>query len=108
MSTETTARPGKTRRRSTWRLYQSGFLLVRVRLDGKGRFVIPLSLAVLVQTLESLSDLTWLVGHLFPLSAGLSGLLAAGGNLLDTLRADGPYRLAQVETGAAKVVVDVV
>ena len=108
-------------------LYRNSFLLVRLRLAGKRRFVIPFSLAVLAQTLEGLADLAWLFGGLFPgagrsrlpdwlrglgeahAPAGVYELFRFCAESLEILRTGGrPYRLAEVETEEVRVVVDMV
>ena len=126
--TEAAGCAGKSRDRARRPpLYRNSFLLVRLRLAGKGRFAIPLSLAVLDQTLEGLSDLAWLVRRFFPgagrsrlpdrfrglrsahASAGLGELFRLCAESLDVLRASGrPYRMVELETEEIKVIVDVI
>lgn len=107
--------------------YRNSLLLIRLRLAGKGWFPIPLSLAVLEETLEGLSDLAWFVGRFFPIarrdplpdrvrgsgdawrSAGLHGLFRLCAESVNVLRAGGrPYRMVELETEETSVTVDVI
>lgn len=96
-----------------------GFLLVRVRADGRRRaFVVPLPLFVLGEALEAVASLLrlgiWL--RLRPMrrlqtfmyGAGLAELVRLPALLLRELRSHGPIVLAEVKDGNTHVSIRIV